>query len=233
MEKVEGQPDRDKLTASLEACVANGIRLLEDADWVLHLKPPATAMMLTIIAQEEFAKAFILSLVRSDIIPWSPLLLRAMNDHACKQLVGLLIEYVDPEWEELEELHGIYREEYELGDKMPLRVASALEILRYEKIERWASKNWFWAEDPEYDRDVLRIADGSKDKVKQDALYVRIGRDGSLARTPQSVTVEDAEREMKKAQRYRWSIYSLTADDRSRSLMFDKVRDALKALFKG
>ncbi|SRR6266851_3110648 len=180
--KLIRQPDKEGLTASLEACIANGIRLLEDADWVLHLKPPATAFMLAMIAQEEFAKAFILSLIRSGIVPWSPLLLRAMNDHACKQLVGLLIDYADPEWEQFEELEATYKEEYAQGEKMPLRVVSALEILRYEKIERWASSTWFGAEEPEYDRDVLRIADGSKDKVKQDALYVRIARDGSLIR---------------------------------------------------
>jgi AbiV family abortive infection protein len=196
MEKPDGRPDPEKITATLEACVANGVRLLEDADWVLHLKPPATAMVLAVIAQEEFAKAFFLSLVRSNIIPWSPLLLRAMNDHACKHLVGLIIEYADPEWTELAELQKMYREESEMGDRMPNRVGSALEILRYEKIERWASKSWSWADDPNYDRDVLHIAEGSKDRAKQDALYVRIGRDGSLVTTPQSVKVEDVEREV-------------------------------------
>lgn len=109
MEKAD-RPNSKRLNASLDACVQNGIRLLEDADWIRHLTPPATAMMLAMIAQEEFAKAFVLSLVRKDIIPWSPLLLRAMNDHACKQLVGVIIEYADPEWEELEELQAIYRE---------------------------------------------------------------------------------------------------------------------------
>ena len=38
MGKADQQPDKVKLTASLEACIANGVRLLEDADWVLHLK---------------------------------------------------------------------------------------------------------------------------------------------------------------------------------------------------
>jgi AbiV family abortive infection protein len=228
MERVD-RPDPERLKASIEACVQNGIRLLEDADLIRHHEP--TALLLAMIAQEEFAKAFILSLVRKDVIPWSPLLLRATNDHACKHLIGVIIEYADPEWEELEELQAIYRDEYELGDKMPLRVASAIEILRYEKIERWASKTWFWAEDPDYDQDVVRISEGARDKIKQNALYVRVGRDGSLASTPQVVTPEDAEREMKKAERYRWSVRSLAADDHSSSIMFDKVRDALKRLF--
>lgn len=118
-----------------------------------------------------------------------------------------------------------------MGDKMPLRVASAIEILRYEKIDRWASKNWSWDEEAEYDRDVVRITEGARDKIRQDALYVRIGRDGSPARTPKAVSLEDAEREIKKAERYRWSVHSLTADDRSSSIMFDKVCDALKLLF--
>jgi AbiV family abortive infection protein len=232
MEKLDQEPNPDRLTTAATAWVENGKRLLADAIRVLHLKPPATAKMLAMIAQEEFAKAFVLGLVRSGIVPWTPLILRAMNDHTCKQLVGLLIEYVDPAWEELKELQAIYREEFERGEKMPLRVTSALEILRYEKIGRWANNHWGWAEDPGYDSDVLRIAEGKKDKAKQDALYVRIGRDGSLVRTPQSVTAESAEHEIAKAKQYQWSTESLIVKDRLPSPMFDKVRHALKALFR-
>ena len=234
MEKPDQQsPSREKLTASLDACLANGIRLLEDADWISHLEPPSTAFMLAVIAQEEFAKAFFLSLVRGGILPWSPLLLRAMNDHACKHLVGVLIEYADPQWEELSVLEAIYKEESELGDhRMPAAAGSALEILKYEKMDRWAGQSWSWAEDPAYDREVLRIAKGSLDKQKQDALYVRIGRDGSLAKAPNALTRQQAEAEIKKAERYRWSIYSLAKDDHYPSYMFQKLQNALKILFK-
>src|ERR1041384_6973393 len=92
------QPALSSLDASIRSCVENGKRLLDDAMWLEHQNPPATKLVLSVIAQEEFAKAFLLVLVRQNVIPWSPQLLRAMNDHACKQLVGVILDYIDPYW---------------------------------------------------------------------------------------------------------------------------------------
>ncbi len=145
---------------------------------------PCTKLMHSMIAQEEFAKAFVLLLVREDVVPWSPQLRRAMSDHACKQPVGVIIEYVDPEWETIKELERIIRVDVELGDRLPPKVASAINVLRHEKIRRWESNSWVWAEEPEYERSILRIAEGKRDRIKQDALYVRLGGDGSVTAGP-------------------------------------------------
>src|ERR1043165_9285626 len=49
------------------------------------------------LAQEEYAKAFLLYCVREEIIPWDDDLHRVMRNHACKHLVTIVMEYVDPE----------------------------------------------------------------------------------------------------------------------------------------
>jgi hypothetical protein len=66
-----------------------------------------------------------------------------------------------------------------------------MELLRYEKIQRWESKNWFLADDPNYDSSAMRIAEGKKERHKQDALYVRIGRDGRVCSTPETITEDE------------------------------------------
>jgi hypothetical protein len=87
------QPKNAIVTASIEGVHRHGERLLDDAMQVEFQKPPCTKLVLSMIAQEEFAKAFILYLVRSDVVPWNGYLLRAMNDHVCKQLMGVVIVY--------------------------------------------------------------------------------------------------------------------------------------------
>jgi hypothetical protein len=99
--------------------------------------------------------------------------------------------------------------------RMPPAVADALNILRYEKIGRWASESWRWAEDPEYDRDALAIANGRQDRVKQAYIYVDIGADGSAMALPTMLTVEEAQTERERAGR----------------LDFDLVREAFRILF--
>ena len=226
-------PRKTVLTASIAACIANGERTLDDARQAEFQEPPCTTLMLSMIAQEEFAKVFVLLLVRENVVPWSPQLLRAMNDHACKQLVGVVIEYVDPEWETIEELERIIRVDVELGDRLPPKVASAINFLRYEKIGRWESNRWVWQEPPVYEPSVLRIAEGKRDRVRQDALYVRLGRDGSVASTPTSVTQASADDEFAKADRYRLFVDYLVRDGARDSIAYGKVREALRRLFHG
>ena len=228
---VHCQPKKSVLTASFQACIANGERVLDDAMQVEFQDPPCTKLMLSMVAQEEFAKAFLLFLVREDVMLWSPQLLRAMNDHACKQLVGVIIEHLHPAWENIEELEGIIAANVELGDRLPPSVATAINILRYEKIGRWESNTWFWLEDPDYEPSVLGIAKGKRDRIKQDALYVRLGRDGSVASVPMRVTQLSADEEFAKADQYRWFLNTVVCDGKSASIEYEKVLMALKLLF--
>ena len=225
------RPEGSVLTQSIEACLSNGERILDDAMQLEIQEPPSTRLMLSIIAQEEFAKAFLLFLVREAVIPWSGELLRAMNDHTCKQLVGIIIDYLNPEWKTLDDLRKLVDADFELGDRLPSRVASAVNILRHEKIGRWEANNWFWVDDADYEPSVLRISKGRRDRVKQDALYVRLGRDGRVTNTPSRTTQERAKEEFARADSYRWFVRSLLRDGTPASISYEKLRDTLRALF--
>lgn len=245
-----------------EACVANGDRLLDDADWIFYEEnPAATPLTLAMIAQEEFAKAFLLLLVDRGVIQWNPLIHRATRDHVCKQLVGLVLSYLAPDWDEeskrdkewLAELneHRRLMDEYErCSDKgereriwkrveeisgkwgsLPPAVADAIFILRHEKIGRWDASNWCWADDPEYDPLAKSLAGGKQDRKKQDALYVRLGSDGQVAVTPSQVKHDDAKTAIENAKRMRWFMEYI-AKGNAGGVEYDKIVSAFKAVFE-
>ena len=155
---------------------------------------------------------------------------RAIGDHACKQLVGMIMDYLIMHWEHLEELSSAIREDYALGEQLPNDIGSAIELLRYEKIGRWEAKNWDWVEDPKYDRSALQIAEGKKDRRKQDALYVRLARDGQVCSTPDTITENETREELDRAYRFNSFVVSALAGSSS-SARYDKVIFALKTLF--
>ena len=224
------KPSKSALLATIQACVENGERLLEETYDLEFREQPSSRFFLIMIAQEEFAKAFILFLVREDIVLFSPPVLRAINDHACKQLVGMIMDYMIMHWDDVEELRAAISNDYDLGDRLPNDVGSAMELLRYEKIGRWESNNWVWAEDPKYDTSALRIAEGRKDRRKQDALYVRVGRDGRVCSTPQTISEDETRDEFERARRYRSFVDSML-DGKASSHRYDKAMAALKILF--
>jgi hypothetical protein len=63
------QPRADDIQASIDACIANGDRLLDDAVMLEFQEPASTRLMVSLLAQEEFAKAFLLFLVKQEMIP--------------------------------------------------------------------------------------------------------------------------------------------------------------------
>lgn len=224
------QPTSEALLASIRACIQNGDRLLDETYDLEFRKPLATTFFVVMIAQEELAKAFILYLIGEGAVPFTPPVLRAINDHACKQLLGMIMDYVIMHWDEVEDLQELIRQDRESGDQLPNDVGSAMEILRYEKIGRWEGNSGTWAEDPDYDRAALHIADGKKDGHKQDALYVRIGRDGRVCSTPDVITDQETKNELERARRYKRFMDSLLAED-ERSKRYNKIMGALRLLF--
>ena len=121
---------------SANRCCENGRRLLNEAQLLEFEKPPATRYYLSIIAQEEVAKAFMLYLVSIEVLPWTPFLLRATRDHKCKQLVGIILDYIAPNFDEfLRRMDARILEKKQL--QLPASVADAMNLLRHEKIRRW------------------------------------------------------------------------------------------------
>ena len=109
MVKPNPRPTKAALSKSVISCVENGNRLLDEM-CDLEFRPiVATRYFLAMIAQEEFAKAFLLLLIRDDVVPFTPEVLRAINDHACKQLLSIVMDYIIMHWEEIEELYSSFR----------------------------------------------------------------------------------------------------------------------------
>lgn len=219
----------EKLHGAAKASAANARRLLDEAEMLQLEKPPTTSLYISLLAQEEYAKAFLLLLAAMEVIPWDRHLLRATRDHTCKQLLGIVLDHMSLDTEGFLERLARLRDGSQPLD-LPARVADAMNILRHEKIRRWESKTWVWVEDPEYDPEVLRIAEGKKDASKQDALYVRVGRDGSVASVPDA-SAEIATAEYKRGRRFGQTVEELIESGRTSSVDWPPVREILRLLF--
>lgn len=90
------QPKPKVLQASISATTENGRKLLEDAKYLFAWDRFSTALALAILAQEEFAKAFLLQLVADGALPWVREVQRSMARHECKHLLGLVMEWLPP-----------------------------------------------------------------------------------------------------------------------------------------
>jgi AbiV family abortive infection protein len=242
------------------ACLSNGERLIEDARWLPEDRP-ASAFALATIAQEEFAKAFLLFLASRNVIAWCSLIFRATRDHASKQLLGLVMNYLNPTWEdferriedwrlqheEWEKLIAKYREATDKKEKnatwnqlqelnesrrdLPGSVADAINILRYEKVGRWESSSWCWDKAPVYDAMAKSLVEGKLDSEKQDALYVRIGPKGGLTKTPNELKPEDAAKAMEMAGRFGSLVEGLLSGNNVNSIEYERIETAFRAIF--
>jgi AbiV family abortive infection protein len=83
--------DKNHFVRAVKACKENGDRLCYDAE-ACYNSPAGVA--LAILAQEEFAKAFMLSLVNEGIIPWTPGVKWSIRNHECKHLFILIMDYL-------------------------------------------------------------------------------------------------------------------------------------------
>lgn len=223
-------PNSGTLLTTIKACLQNGDRFLEETYDLEFRDPPSSRYFIVMIAQEEFAKAFIIYLIREGAMPFTTTVLRAINDHVCKQLVGLIMDYMIMHWDEPEELRALLEKDFAAGEGLPNDVGSAIDILRYERIGRWESDSWVWAEDPEYDPSALAVAKGKRDRRKQDSIYVRIGRDGSVASMPTTITEQETADELERARRYKRFVSSLL-EENDRSERFRKTTAAIRRVF--
>jgi AbiV family abortive infection protein len=171
--------DATKFQKSIAACIANGERLLEEADWAMHRE--STGVALAMLAQEECAKAFVLALVRDGILPWTDDVRRSLSVHECKHLVTVIMEWLlDVNEHRLTEVDR--QKAAETPQHLPPDVAIAMNIYRHELIERIGKRH------PERYTDwkgrARKLADGQRDRRKQAALYVRVDNDGSVSSEP-------------------------------------------------
>jgi len=138
----------------------------------------------------------------------------------------LVMDYLNLDFEEfLTNLKFVFEDR--AADRFRRDVADAMNILRHEKVERWKSKNWFWAEEPTYHATAKSVADGSFDREKQDALYIRVGGDGSVACTPASVAPEVARAAFERAGRLGQLVDQVLKGDVGGLIDYDRVKGAI------
>jgi AbiV family abortive infection protein len=235
----------NKVQEAISACVSNGFRLLDDADFLGRYDGNPTVYALYILAQEEFAKAFLLHLVRRKVIPWNSSIRQALNDHKSKHLIGLIVAYLEPPFEEWINRHKEWMEWYEAwkeafkegkilerDERFPPSITSALDFFRYEKIGRWEKTFWGWDEDdPGYDKEVQKLGEGALDSKKQNAIYVRLGKDGQIAGKPTPFTTEVMDHELELARRLGGFARSIAEHGTPNSADYSKIEDAFAVLF--
>ena len=216
------------LVPSIEVCIENGERLIEDAQLLKDFDRLPTALSLSILAQEEFAKAFLLILVQKQVIPWTAECRRALRNHECKHLTGVMIEWLGPPLNEaLERCQNSGRgNDFEF---FPQDVASAINILRHEKFERF---RFNYAErDPESNGLPRKIAEGKLDRKKQQGFYVGVNSYGKVNSLPTSITENEFKEQFERA-----NLYRIFATDASLDCVLSFVEyrffcDAVTAVF--
>ncbi len=184
---------------AIEACVRSGDELLADAESLRDWERFSTSFALAVLAQEEFAKAFLLHLVDRGVIRWSAGVRRFLTHHHSKHLVGVLMEWLAVPLETaLERAEASLRGEP--LDALPDDVAFAINILRHEKLDQLL-EGWVLRE-PEWSGRSRKLAEGMLEREKQGALYVAISAKGRLRRRPGSIDKAQAQSEIDRAQRF-------------------------------
>lgn len=225
--KVFCPPRKQDVETSIDACLVNGDRLMDDALRLEFQEEGGTRMAICVLAQEEYAKAFLLYLVREMVVPWDSDLLRAIRSHTCKHLLAIVMEYIAPQWDTVDELREIIRAEYDLDGRFPPHVSSALNILYFEKIRRG---DFF--DDNDYEPSVLAVAFGERDKAKQNAVYVDLDKSCRVKSTPvKSISREAAQKEYETAERYGSIVNNLVSPDSYEGAQLKRVKDATRVVF--
>ena len=175
---------------AIDACLENGRRLLDDAKHLSEHDRFATARAIAILAQEEFAKGYLLRLVAEGVVPDCDEVVRASRDHVCKHLVGVVMLHLYLPWETIYARLG---KPYEIPKEppvLPRNVADALNILCHEKLLRWRDPINAGLDDYDYDALAKRVWKGAVDRAKQDMLYVSVSRGGKCGGIPNCAPVD-------------------------------------------
>ncbi|MDR4493856.1 MAG: AbiV family abortive infection protein [Nitrospirales bacterium] len=184
---------KNRLSQAARACVENGQRLHEDAEW-LGVERSTTAVALCILAQEDFAKAFLLHLICEGVIPWTGKVRESLYKHKYKQLVGIIMEWLSPSDDAFIARLGVGPD----ARTLPAHVADAMKLY----VEKVLPRGHISCPPAASDPIAMTVADGDRDKTKQDALYVRLSPDGEVLRIPSPVTAELVEAELERTKRF-------------------------------
>lgn len=190
----------------------------------------STALALAVLAQEEFAKAFILHLVMEGALPWTKEVRQSISKHQCKHLLAIVMEWLPSfdDWVQtsLEEL-SVSPTEEEAEFYLPDDVSDALNIYRHEEIERIRS-GFSWKEEEWATGNARKIADGKLDRKKQSALYVDITKTGEVGLNPDLITSERAAEAIQRAERLSDSPLAPSAEYRQLKAIMTAIFENLR-----
>ncbi len=220
--------EEHNLKSAIEAALQNGDRLFDDAKCLFEWERFPTSYALAVLAQEEYAKVLLLSLIEANAIPWSDDVRRALHDHVCKQLVSVILDYLSPDTDEFLRRHDLSH----FGEKRPIfpsNVLDAIHVICHERIPRERGRWWLDPSDRPLDGIVKGIADGRLEDQKQDATYVRLGKTGEVLSQPSRVSQDAAKAEVERSERIG---RQLRPYGRETGLPTDLDSEKLIALFK-
>jgi AbiV family abortive infection protein len=186
------------LKKAIPKVLDNANRLVDDAQYLLEYGRPPSAFALCILAQEEYAKAFLIHLISACDLPWTQEVRSLLHDHTSKQLVTSIMDFLQPE-----DVFKWLIQQTENGHQLPSRITDAISIIRHEKSRKAPRSSWIAKSGLPCDSLARKIADGHIDKNKQNAIYVGIGKNGEAVSTPDKTTKAKAKEELEKTDRLR------------------------------
>lgn len=195
-----GMIDKSKLSKAVIESWQSGDRLYEDAKQLQECERFPTAYSLFILAQEEFAKSFLLQLVTDDSLPWSIGLQRALRNHNCKQLAGLIMDYIQRD-DFLVLMNDPNR--FKGASTLPLHIIDAIHLIVHEFVFKRSRSDWLYEESRKLDPIAVQIAKGMVDREKQSGFYVQLGFDGNILSTPTQVSATQCQAELERTHRIR------------------------------
>jgi AbiV family abortive infection protein len=189
--------DTTKLRASIRVVLENAKCLFDDATFLEEWGRFPTAHALCILAQEEYGKAFLLYLVEKQSVPWTAGLQKALRHHQCKQLVALLMEYLQRK--DFLELLG-EPDRFRGASTLPEHIIDVIQIIVHEHIRECDRDEWLDA-DQKVHPVANRIARGMLDREKQAGFYVHVGVNGAVRKAPTIITAERCREEIARTKR--------------------------------
>jgi AbiV family abortive infection protein len=197
--KMISEKEELELLRTIRVILENGDRLTRDAEYLWEMDRFPSAFSLSILAQEEYAKAFLLHFIHVEAIPWTADTQRILRDHTSKQLLAMIMGFLDPD---VEDFSAWLETRSESGFKLPGYVADALNIIRHERVPRQGP--WAWTgdeDDPPCDPAARRVGDGHVDRQKQAALYVGVGTNFQVTSNPSSLNSDTVANELERTRR--------------------------------
>lgn len=212
---------------AIGACIENGKRLVRDAETLRDYESYSTALAMAILAEEEFAKAFLLFLIQEQALPSTAEVWRALRDHYCKHLLRVWMEYLDAD---VDDFIGRVRMQYN-EDELPRAVAGAVNLFRHERVRKWERPDSGELDGDLYDKSLKRLPHRI-DRIKQNAIYVDVSPAGEVLSTPLSITEGQVNIELERCSKFQYLSRQFEEGGILLQHDFDRLKKALAWVFK-